>query len=116
MHSAQLRQQVGHKSSQQTLAQLAHAATASQEQEQFLRQPAVHLASPRHEVCSVSLDLQHCCLHMGVLVLAVRGSVCVQRRMWVLIHSLASLPLGCVPFVSVDSLIRQTCSETCSQL
>ncbi|DBB16619.1 TPA: hypothetical protein ACH3X3_014876 [Trebouxia sp. C0006] len=49
MHSAQLRQQVGHKSSQHTLAQLAHVATGSQEQDQFLRQSAVQLASPRQE-------------------------------------------------------------------
>ena len=74
MHSAQLRQQVGHNSSQQKLAQLAHAATGSQEQDQFLRQPGVQLASPRQEVCSLFVDLQHWCLHQwGVLVLALWG-------------------------------------------
>ncbi len=114
MHSAQLQHQVGHKSSQQTLAQLAHAATGSQEQDQFLRQPAVHVASPRQEVCSLLVDLHHCCLHMAVLVLALRGSVCLQHCMWVLMCSLAPYFLGCVPSVSVGLLIRQTSSEMCS--
>ena len=63
MHSTQLRQQVGHTSSQQSLAQLAHAATGSQEQHQFLLQPAVQLVSPRQEVCGFvsPLDLQQWC-------------------------------------------------------
>lgn len=74
MHLTQLQQQVGHTSSQQNLAQLAqlaHAATGSQEQNQLLRQPAVQLASPPQEVCGLFLDLQHWCLHMGLLVLVL---------------------------------------------
>lgn len=55
MHSTQLWQQVGHTSPQQSLAQLAHAATGSQEQKQLLRQPVVQLASSRQEDWKVLL-------------------------------------------------------------
>ncbi|KAL0030733.1 hypothetical protein WJX77_004142 [Trebouxia sp. C0004] len=55
MHSIQLRQQVGHTSSQQSLPQPAHAATGCQEKNQFLQQPAVQLAPPRQEDWKVLL-------------------------------------------------------------
>ena len=116
MHSIHLRQQVGHTSSQPNPAQLAHASTGIQEQDQFLQQPAVQLASPPQEVSGRFLILQHWCLHMGRLVLAVRGHV-LLAALHVGTHVFTrTILLGCVPFVSVSAPIRQACSEMCSQV